>query len=140
MNRKWSRRSALSLAVAATTVAAGAAPVLAQGSLSTEPGQKLPPGISRKALGKRESWIPAYKSVEVHDIIFQPGAKSGVTNMPCDMLCQVTEGELRITKKAENAEFTAKEGDVWTCRKGDDEAAENTGKTVAIMRSIFLMT
>lgn len=60
--------------------------------------------------------------------------------MPCDMVCQVTQGELRITKKAESAQFTAKEGDVWTCRKGDDEAAENIGKTVATMRTIWLMT
>jgi hypothetical protein len=137
--RQINRRSALSLAVAATTLAAGSAPVSAQGSLSAEPGQKLPKGVSRKDLGKRESWIPSYKSVEVHDLIYQPGAKSANTNMPCDMVCQVTEGELRVTKKAEKAEFTAKKGDVWTCRKGDDEAVENTGKTVAVMRSIFLM-
>lgn len=137
---KISRRKALSAALAVTTVAAGAAPALAEDATSkTIEGRKLPKGVSQKAWGKRESWIPAYKSVEMHDLIYRPGAKSSNSNMPCDMVCQVTEGEFSITKKAENAQFTVKKGDVWTCKKGDDEAAENTGKTVAIMRSIFLM-
>ena len=137
--KQISRRSALSVAIAATTVAAGAAPALAQGSALSPEGKKLPKGVSRKALGKRESWIPAYKRVEMYDFIYQPGAKTSNSMMPCDMVCHVPEGELRITKKAEGAQFTAKKGDVWTCRKGDDETAENTGKTVAIMRSILLL-
>jgi quercetin dioxygenase-like cupin family protein len=137
--KQISRRSALSVAIAATTVVARTAPALAQGSaLSTTGGE--PKGVTRKDLGKRDSVIPAYKSVEVHDLIYQPGAKSSNTNMPCDMVCQATEGELRVTKKAEGQEFTAKGGDVWTCRKGDDEAVENIGTTVAVMRAIFLMT
>lgn len=53
-----SRRSALSLAAAATTLAAGGSEALAQGNALSSEG-KLPPGVSRKALGKRESWIPA---------------------------------------------------------------------------------
>jgi quercetin dioxygenase-like cupin family protein len=137
-----SRRSALSMAVAATAVVAGgAAPALAQGSsvLDRGPGEKQPPGITIKHWGKRESWIPGYKSLSMVDVIFQPGAKHTASNMPCDMACHIAEGQLLVTKKAENAKFTAKMGDVWTCRKGDDETTENTGKTVAIMRSILLM-
>lgn len=134
-----SRRSALSLAMAATAVAAGTAPVLAQGSALT-PGQgdKLPPGVSRKNWGTRNSMIPAYKSVAMVDIIYRPGAKSANPSMPNDMVCHVPEGELRVTRK-DGTNFTAKKGDVWTCVKGEDEALENTGKTVAIMRVINLI-
>ena len=103
------------------------------------PGKKLPPGVSQKVWGKRESWIPAYKSVAMVDHILQPGAKNSTAKMPNDMVCHMAEGELRVTKKAEGAQFTAKKGDVWTCKKGDDEATENTGKTVAIMRVISLI-
>ena len=134
-----SRRSALSMAIA-TVAAAGTAPALAQGSaLSPGQGEALPTGVSRQNWGKSNSMIPAYKSVSMIDVIYQPGAKSANPSMPNDMVCHVPEGELRVTRK-DGTNFTAKKGDVWTCMKGEDEALENTGKAVAIMRVINLLT
>ena len=123
-----SRRSALSLALAATA-AATAAPASAQ----------APKGISRQRWGKRDSMIPAYKSVSMRDVIYQPGAKTSNPSMPNDMVCHVPEGELRI-KQTDGMAFIAKQGDVWTCKKGIGEDLENVGSTVAIMRIIDLIT
>ena len=54
-----------------------------------------------------------------------------------DMVCTVIEGELQVT--AGDKEFTAKEGDVWSCGKGSTkEAATNNGTGVAVMRVINL--
>jgi hypothetical protein len=54
-------------------------------------------------------------------------------------VCQITEGELQV--KAGATEFSAKEGDVWSCGKGSTkEGATNLGKVVAVMRIIYLKT
>ena len=58
--------------------------------------------------------------------------------MEHDMVCQVPQGELLI-KKGEK-QFTVKEGDVYSCTKGEKEGATNTGSTVAIMRFVELRT
>jgi quercetin dioxygenase-like cupin family protein len=122
-----SRRSALSLALAATAAAA-TTPVSAQ----------APKGISRQSWGKRDSMIPGYKSVSMRDVIYQPGAKTSNPSMPNDMVCHVPEGELRI-KQTDGMAFIAKKGDLWTCKKGIGEDLENVGSTVAIMRIIDLI-
>jgi len=135
-----SRRSAMALAAAATTaLAARAGSALAQGSaLKPDQGQ-LPKGVTRKVLGKRSAMLPDYKNVQMIDLVYEPGAKTDNASMPSDMVCHVPQGELRI-KKSDGMEFTAKTGDVWTCKKGEGEAVENKGKTVAIMRVIQLLT
>jgi len=125
-----SRRSALSVALAATAVAATNAPTSAQAP--------APQGVSRQTWGKRESMIPGYKSISMRDVIYQPGAKTSNPSMPNDMVCHVPEGELRI-KQTDGMEFIAKKGDVWTCKKGIGEDLENVGATVAIMRIIDLI-
>jgi quercetin dioxygenase-like cupin family protein len=136
--RDISRRSALTLA-AATVLAGSAETALAQGSaLNPSPANPLPKGVSRKAWGKREAMLPDYKNVQMADLIYQPGAKTDNGSMPSDMVCHVPEGELRI-KKSDGMQFTAKKGDVWTCKKGEGESVENAGKTVAIMRVIQLL-
>ena len=124
---KIDRRSALSLGLAAATLAV-AAPAFAQ----------APPGVSRQSWGKRESMIPGFKSVAMRDVVYQPGAKTSSPSMPNDMVCHVPEGELRV-KQTDGMEFVAKKGDVWTCKKGIGEDLENVGSTVAIMRIIDLL-
>lgn len=134
-----SRRSALALAAAATaTIAAGSGAVLAQGSALTPTDGKLPKGVTRKVLGKRSAMLPDYKNVQMSDLVYEPGAKTDNATMPSDMVCHVPQGELHI-KKSDGMEFTAKTGDVWTCKKGEGEAVENKGNTVAIMRVIQLL-
>ncbi|HEY3656375.1 MAG TPA: hypothetical protein VGL34_15530 [Steroidobacteraceae bacterium] len=134
-----SRREALSFAVAAASVTvAGSATALAQGSaLEPAPGQKLPEGVTRKVWSKHDSMLPGYKTVNMTDLIYQPGAKTNNPSMPSDMVCHVPQGELRVKKP--DGEFTAKTGDVWTCKKGEAEGIENAGTTVAIMRVISLL-
>jgi quercetin dioxygenase-like cupin family protein len=122
-----SRRSALSFALAATAAAA-----------STSASAQTPEGISRQNWGKRDSMLPAYKTVSMRDVIYQPGAKSSAPSMPNDMVCHVPAGELRV-KQTEGMEFIAKQGDVWTCKKGIGEDVENVGSTVAIMRIMDLI-
>lgn len=123
------RRLALSLAaVALTATAAAARPALAQGA----------EGITRQRWASRESMIPGYARIAMRDVIYQPGAKTSNPMMPNDMVCHVPQGELRV-KQTDGAEFVARQGDVWTCRKGIGEDLENIGSTVAIMRIIDLI-
>lgn len=133
-----SRRSALALAAGATVLAAGAgSSVLAQGPALNAPAGNLPKGVSRKALGKHASMLPGYKNVEMVDLVYEPGAKTDNASMPNDMVCHVPQGELRVKKS--DGEFTAKTGDVWTCKKGESEGIENSSNGVAIMRVIQLL-
>jgi hypothetical protein len=86
-------------------------------------------------LGKRSSMIPAYKTVSMRDMVYQPKAKTSNPAMTNDMLCHCAEGELRI-KQGPTMEFVAKKGDVWSCNKGLPEDTENIGSGVSIMRVI----
>src|SRR5688572_32930875 len=113
-----SRRSALALGAtaAATSLVAWASPAKAQTYSPTE-GQEIFPGVRVVTLGTRESPISTYPTVEMIDVVFQPGAVFPVGEpMEDDMVCHVAEGELQVT--AGEMEFTAKTGDVWACAKG----------------------
>lgn len=135
--KNLSRRSAITLAAAAALAGTNGA-VLGQGTaLSGAPGN-LPKGVSRKEWGKRDAMLSGYKNVHMTDLVYQPGAKTDNASMPSDMVCHVPEGELRI-KKSDGMQFTAKKGDVWTCKKGEGESVENASKSVAIMRVIQLL-
>ena len=46
--------------------------------------------------------------------------------------------EMRIDHR-DGHPFTVKKGDVWTCVKGEPEDTDNTGNSVAIMRTINLL-
>jgi quercetin dioxygenase-like cupin family protein len=134
------RRSALALGVAS----AAAMPLLcAPTSASAEryrpdEGKEIAPGVRRIDLSQRGSEIPAYGTVSMRDIVYQPGAKSDNPGMANDMVCHCLEGELHV-RQGPDKTFVAKTGDVWSCMKGMPEANENTGNTVAIMRVIDLI-
>ena len=132
------RRSALTLALAATSAAVVGEKALAQPYTATQ-GKQLAPGVRLVPLGKRASMIPAYKTVSMRDIIVQPKAKVSLSSMPNDMICHCLEGELRVNQ-GPGMEFVAKKGDVWSCKTGGPEADENIGTGVAIMRVIDLLT
>ena len=89
-------------------------------------------------MGKRDSMIPAYKTVSMRDVVYQPKAKSMNMGMANDMVCHCLEGELRVNQ-GPGKDFTVKKGDVWSCNKGLPENDENVGSSVAIMRVIDLL-
>ena len=101
-------------------------------------GKEIQPGVRLIELGSRPSHIPAYKTVQMIDIVYQPGASEPVGEpMEADMVCQTIVGELEVTVGEEK--FTTKEGDVWTCAKGSTrEGAKNNGADIAIMRVVLL--
>ena len=135
-----SRRSALALGATliAGPVVARATPAAARTYGPTD-GEEIFPGVRLVALGTRDSHIKGYKTVAMEDVVFQPKGTIPLGDvMADDMVCTVTEGELQIT--AGDMEFTAKEGDVWSCGKGSTkEAAINNGTVVAVMRVICLV-
>ncbi|MFC5067830.1 hypothetical protein [Flaviflagellibacter deserti] len=128
------RRSAITLGLAGVSgILAGAA--AAQTYAPTE-GKELAPGVRQVDLGEVEAHLPTYKSVKLRDIVFQPGAKLSVREMSNDMVCHMTEGELRI--KQGDHDFTVKKNDVYACTTGISEE-DVAGSTVAIMRVIDLL-
>jgi hypothetical protein len=101
-------------------------------------GREIAPGVRRIDLTKRASEIPAYATVSMRDMVYQPGSKSENQAMANDMVCHGLEGELQVSQGPDK-QFVAKTGDVWSCMKGMPEADENKGSTVAIMRVIDLI-
>ena len=130
------RRSALTFGIATASTLAVSGPAFATAG-PTE-GREVAPDVRRIDYGKRESMIPAYKTVGLRDVTYQPGAGSTSPSMANDMVCHMLEGELTVEAGRE-MKFVAKKGDVWTCVKGMPENARNTGTTVAIMRVTDLM-
>ncbi|MER8715523.1 hypothetical protein [Mesorhizobium sp. M1295] len=88
-------------------------------------------------VGTGNSDIPAYKSISIVDVVFQPGAAAPAMVMDNDMVCTIAAGEFTI-KKADK-EFKLKEGDMYTCSKGKTDAAANTSKVVGIHRIAVLI-
>jgi hypothetical protein len=134
------RRSALALGLATAAVLPGVftpAPAFAQRYRPDE-GREIAPGVRRVDLTKRASEIPAYATVSMRDIVYQPGAKSENPAMPNDMVCHCLEGELQVSQGPDK-QFVAKTGDVWSCMKGMPETNVNRGSTIAIMRVIDLI-
>src|SRR5262245_8493341 len=131
------RRSVLAFGLATTSAVALAESATAQ-PYSPSEGTEIAPGVRRVDLGKRESMIPAYKTVSMRDLVYQPKSKSANPAMANDMVCHCLEGELKINQ-GPGKDFTAKKGDVWSCNKGLPENTENVGSGVAIMRVIDLL-
>jgi hypothetical protein len=133
------RRSAIALGmtVAAMPLMAGSAKAIPK-TYGPDEGKELSPGVRLIELGKRDSNIPVYKTVEMVDIVYQPGAADPPGEaMEADMVCQTIVGELEVT--AGEQKFTAKEGDVWSCGKGSTkELASNKGSEAAVMRVIMM--
>ncbi|HYN25063.1 MAG TPA: hypothetical protein VES69_08450 [Pyrinomonadaceae bacterium] len=130
------RRSAIALGMTVATMPlmAGSARAVPK-AYGPDEGKEVAPGVRMIELGKRESNIPAYKTVEMIDVVYQPGSseKDGEV-MEADMVCQTIVGELQII--AGEQKFS---GDVWACGKGSTrEGAENKGSEVAVMRVIMM--
>jgi quercetin dioxygenase-like cupin family protein len=134
------RRSALVLGMTAATVApffASTKPASAS-MYGPEEGKEYHPGVRVIMLGKSDSTIPAYKSIQLSDTVFQPGSTWPDEAMPNDMVCTVIEGELEITQGSKK--FICKSGVVYSCGKDVHEAATNKGSVPAVMRAIDLLT
>ena len=131
------RRSALAFGIAAASAALAGEAAAAQSSAAAA-GKEIAPGVKQVDLGERASMIPAYKTVRMRDIVYQPKAKSSVPAMKNDMVCHCAQGRLRV-KQGPGMEFVAKKGDVWSCNAGLPEATENIGRGVSIMRVIDLL-
>lgn len=132
------RRTALVAGLAAAT-----APLFISRASAAVPeygptdGKELKPGVRLVELGTGHSDIPAYKSIMMVDIVFQPGAVFPESPMDNDMVCFIAAGEFQI-KKADK-EFTLKEGDFYTCSKGKTDGATNVSNVVGIHRIAMLM-
>ena len=134
MNRRSTMALGLSAATAPLFITAAAAATKEYGPTD---GKELYPGVRLVELGAFNSDIPAYKSIFMVDIVFQPGAVAPESVMKDDMVCTITAGEFKI-KKADK-EFTLKEGDMYTCSKGKTEGATNTSAVVGIHRIAILI-
>ncbi len=137
------RRSTVMLGLATATAALVAPPAATAEtygpSYGPGDGRERAPGVRMEDISRRESMVPAYKTVSMRDIIYQPGAKTASPTMANDMVCHCLDGELHIDHGG-GMQFVARKGDVWSCAKGMPEAATNNGSTVAIMRVIDLLT
>ena len=133
------RRSAIALGVTAATVA----PLFATATFAktkkygANEGKEIAPGVRVVEVGTGNSDIPAYKSISIVDVVFQPGAHAPQTVMDNDMVCTITSGAFTI-KKADK-EFKLKVGDMYTCSKGKTDEATNTSKEVGVHRIAVLV-
>ena len=124
------RRSALAIGLAAAS-AAMVKPAAAQ--TTDYKDTTVAPGVVNRVYGDGPSIIPGFKTVSLRDIIIQPGSKTPENQVMMNaMVCQVTEGELRVVQDGKT--FTAKKDFVWTCNKDTKEHSANDGRVVAIMR------
>ena len=133
------RRSALALGL----TAAAAAPLFVSSASAATPvygpedGKELFPGVRLVEIGEFHSDIPAYKSIFMVDIVFQPGAADVESVMDNDMVCFILAGEFKINKV--DKEFTVKEGESYTCSKGKTDHATNISSVVGIHRASVLI-
>lgn len=94
--------------------------------------------LERKELKKpAESMIPGFPKVRLREITYQAGASSKA-KMQNAMICECTQGTLQVMQ--DDMTFTAKTGDIWTCKVGMIEANANKGNTPATMRVFDLLS
>ncbi|RWB52623.1 hypothetical protein [Mesorhizobium sp.] len=133
------RRSAIALGVTAATIA----PLFATATFAKtkkygpKEGKEIAPGVRVVEVGTGNSDIPAYKSISIVDVVFQPGAHAPQSVMDNDMVCTITSGAFTIKKV--DKEFKLKVGDVYTCSKGKTDEATNTSKEVGVHRIAVLV-
>lgn len=141
--KEINRRSALALGLstaAATPLFAMATPAGAAEIVPTygpNDGKEIAPGVRIVEVGTWDSDMTGIKSVQVLDVVFQPGAADKESVMDNDMICFITAGEFTI-KKADK-EFTVKKGEYYTCGKGKTDHATNLSKEVGIHRVTILI-
>jgi mannose-6-phosphate isomerase-like protein (cupin superfamily) len=137
------RRSALAFGFATAAAAplftvatpAGAAEIVP--TYGPNDGKELAPGVRIVEIGTWPSDMTGIKSVQVIDVVFQPGAADVESVMDNDMVCFITAGEFTI-KKADK-EFNVKKGEYYTCGKGKTDHATNISKEVGIHRVAILI-
>lgn len=88
-------------------------------------------GVEKKVIKEGESMIPGFPKVRLREWTYHPGASTKST-MKNPMICECTLGALVVTQDGNT--FTAKRGDIWTCKIGIVEETANKGNTNAIMR------
>jgi quercetin dioxygenase-like cupin family protein len=93
--------------------------------------------VDRKVSPPIESMVPGYAKVRVREVTYGPGA-STKNKMQNAMICECTQGTLEVAQ--DDKKFTAKKGDIWTCKVGMIEANANNGTTPATMRVFDLLT
>jgi quercetin dioxygenase-like cupin family protein len=125
---KLERRAVLMLGLAGASTL-----VLGKGTSVLAAEEK---GVERKVFKNAESMIPGFPKVQLRAITYQPGANTKAT-MKNPMICECTRGTLEVTQDGKT--WTAKTGDIWTCKEGMVEANANKGKTVATMRVFDLL-
>ncbi|AZO24678.1 hypothetical protein [Mesorhizobium sp.] len=137
--KTMNRRSAIALGVTAAAVA----PLFTTAAFAKakkygpKEGKEIAPGVRMIEVGTGNSDIPAYKSIAIVDVVFQPGAHAPQSVMPNDMVCTITSGAFTIKKV--DKEFKLKVGDVYTCSKGKTDEATNTSKEVGVHRIAMLI-
>ncbi|TIV29690.1 MAG: hypothetical protein E5V90_11375 [Mesorhizobium sp.] len=134
--KTMNRRSAIALGVTAATVA----PLFATATFAKTKkygANEGKEGVRVVEVGTGNSDIPAYKSISIVDVVFQPGAHAPQSVMDNDMVCTITSGAFTI-KKADK-EFKLKVGDMYTCSKGKTDEATNTSKEVGVHRIAVLV-
>jgi quercetin dioxygenase-like cupin family protein len=135
------RRSALALGL---TAAAAAVPLVASMSpakaamYGPDVGKEIMPGIRQVDIGKFSVNFGNYKSAVVTDWVIAPGHGFPEDTMKNDSVCQIVEGELKITHDGKT--FVAKTGHLFSCTIGSTETDDNEGSVAAIMRSIDLFS
>ena len=131
------RRGAVALGLV-TAALATPRPASAQMYGPTE-GKEVGPGIRMIDHGERPSTIPAYKKIQMLDLIIAPGTVDAESMMSADMICTCPEGELLVSHNGH--EFTVGKGDAWTCAKGITlEGFRNTSNAPAVMRVVKMLT
>lgn len=93
--------------------------------------------VERKVLKPVDSMVPGFPKVRLREVTYHPGA-STKAKMQNAMVCQCTQGTLEVSQ--DDKTFTAKTGDIWTCKVGMIEGNANKGNTPATMRVIDLLT
>lgn len=129
--KNMNRRSVLALAAAAGPTLVLTTSAAAQ-MYGPEEGAELLSGVRQVDLSERQAVIPGYASVSMRDIVVEPGAEVPPSAMENDMVCHMVAGDLEIIQDGQ--EFTAREGDVWTCAIGTEEGGRNVTDRQAVMR------
>jgi hypothetical protein len=133
---KVNRRSAVALGLAAAS-AAMVKPAAAQTTDIVGKDTTPWPGVVVRVYSETPAIIPGFRTVQLRDVIMQPGSKTMGPPMENAMVCHVTEGELQVEQEGKT--FTAKKNFVWTCNKNTKEQSSNVSSAVAIMRITDLM-
>jgi hypothetical protein len=133
---KVNRRSAVALGLAAAS-AAMVKPAAAQTTDIVGKDTTPWPGVVVRVYSETPAIIPGFKTVQLRDVIMQPGSKTMGPPMANAMVCHVGVGEL--PSEQEGKTFTAKKNFVWTCNKNTKEQSSNVSSAVAIMRITDLM-